>query len=47
MREPKNFSSLLTPEAPPEVERMGLSWLVGAAIATAVLWQFPAGDYIL
>ncbi|MBD2146850.1 M50 family metallopeptidase [Sphaerospermopsis sp. FACHB-1194] len=47
MREPKNFSSLLTQEAPPEVERMGLSWLVGAAIATAVLWQFPAGDYIL
>ncbi|MBD2135557.1 M50 family metallopeptidase [Sphaerospermopsis sp. FACHB-1094] len=47
MREPKNFSSLLTEEAPPEVERMGLSWLVGAAIATAVLWQFPAGDYIL
>lgn len=47
MREPKNFPSLLTQEVPPQVERMGLTWLVGAAIATAVLWQFPAGDYIL
>ncbi|TAF04351.1 MAG: M50 family peptidase [Nostocales cyanobacterium] len=47
MREPKDFQSLLTQTAPPEVQRMGLTWLVGAAIATAILWQFPAGDYIL
>ncbi|MEA5549553.1 M50 family metallopeptidase [Anabaena cylindrica UHCC 0172] len=47
MREPKDFSPFLSQEAPSEVERMGLTWLVGAAIATAVLWQFPAGDYIL
>ncbi|NET01877.1 MAG: M50 family metallopeptidase [Sphaerospermopsis sp. SIO1G1] len=43
----KDFPPFLSQEAPPEFERMGLNWLVGAAIATAVLWQFPAGDYIL
>ncbi|MBD2346540.1 M50 family metallopeptidase [Anabaena subtropica] len=43
----KEFETLLHQEAPAEVERMGLTWLVGAAIATAVLWQFPGGDYIL
>jgi Peptidase M50B-like len=47
MREPKDFASLLAQEAPPEVERMGLTWLVGAAIATTFLWQIPGGDYIL
>jgi hypothetical protein len=48
MREPgKNFENLLPQEAPPEVERMGLTWLIAAAIATVVLWQVPAGDYIL
>jgi Peptidase M50B-like len=48
MREPsKNFESLLTKEAPPVVERMGLTWLIAAAIATALLWQVPGGDYIL
>jgi hypothetical protein len=48
MKEPgKNFETLLSREAPPEVERMGLTWLVAAAIATTVLWQIPAGDYIL
>ncbi|MBE9007974.1 M50 family metallopeptidase [Fortiea sp. LEGE XX443] len=48
MKEPsKNFETLLSAEAPPEVERMGLTWLVAAAIATAVLWQVPGGDYIL
>lgn len=47
MRDKKDFQPFLTQEAPPELERMGLNWLVGAAIATAVLWQFPAGDYIL
>jgi hypothetical protein len=29
------------------VEKMGLSWLIIAAIATVVLWQFPWGNYIL
>lgn len=48
MSQPGNdFETLLHREAPPEVERMGLTWLVGAAIATAVLWQIPGGDYIL
>jgi len=48
MREPgKDFQTLLSREAPPEVERMGLTWLVAAAIATTVLWQIPGGDYIL
>lgn len=48
MREPgKNFANLLPQEAPPEVERMGLTWLIAAAIATIVLWQVPGGDYIL
>lgn len=28
-------------------DRVELSWLIGAAIATVVLWQFPLGDYIL
>ncbi|MBH8562160.1 M50 family metallopeptidase [Nostoc sp. CENA67] len=43
----KDFEPLLTKEAPPEVERMGLTWLTVAAIATILLWQVPAGDYIL
>ncbi|MEH1835449.1 MAG: M50 family metallopeptidase [Nostoc sp.] len=48
MRKPsKNFEPLLTKEAPPVVERMGLTWLVAAAITTALLWQVPGGDYIL
>ncbi|BAZ54225.1 hypothetical protein NIES4103_69100 (plasmid) [Nostoc sp. NIES-4103] len=48
MSEPgKDFEPLLTREAPPEVERMGLTWLMVAAIATILLWQVPAGDYIL
>jgi len=48
MREPsKNFQPLLTREAPLVVERMGLTWLIAAAIATAFLWQLPGGDYIL
>lgn len=48
MSQPGNdFETLLHREAPPEVERMGLTWLVGAAIATAILWQIPGGDYIL
>ncbi|QLE57862.1 M50 family metallopeptidase [Nostoc sp. TCL26-01] len=48
MAEPgKQFDTLLHQEAPPAVERMGLTWLIGAAIATALLWQVPGGDYIL
>lgn len=48
MRKPgKDFANLLSQEAPKEVERMGLTWLITAAIATIVLWQFPGGDYIL
>ncbi|AFZ57760.1 M50 family metallopeptidase [Anabaena cylindrica FACHB-243] len=47
MRQPKDFPPFLSQEAPSEIERMGLTWLVGAAIATAILWQFPGGDYIL
>jgi hypothetical protein len=43
----KDFETLIHREAPPEVERMGLTWLVGAAIATAILWQIPGGNYIL
>lgn len=34
-------------DSPTNVERMGLSWLIAAAVVTAVLWQIPRGDYIL
>jgi hypothetical protein len=48
MREPnKDFQPLIAQEAPPEVESMGLIWLLGAAITTVILWQLPNGDYIL
>ena len=43
----KDFEPLLTKEAPPAVDRMGLTWLIAAAIATILLWQVPAGNYIL
>ncbi|MBW4477698.1 MAG: M50 family metallopeptidase [Tolypothrix brevis GSE-NOS-MK-07-07A] len=43
----KDFEPLLKNEAPAAVDRMGLTWLIAAAIATIVLWQFPTGDYIL
>jgi len=43
----KDFEPLLTKEAPRTVDRMGLTWLIVAAIATIVLWQVPAGNYIL
>ncbi|MEI2580699.1 M50 family metallopeptidase [Scytonema sp. PRP1] len=43
----KDFEPLLTKEAPPAVDRMGLTWLIAAAIATVILWQVPAGNYIL
>lgn len=34
-------------QAPAAVDRMGLAWLIAAAIATTLLWQVPAGNYIL
>lgn len=30
-----------------KMEKMGLKWLIVAAIATVVLWQIPFGNYIL
>lgn len=48
MREPNhNIKSLFTPETPAELEQMGLTWLVAAAIITVVIWQIPIGNYIL
>ena len=48
MREPsKKFKPLFTQETPTEVEQMGLTWLVAAAIVTAIMWQIPIGNYIL
>ncbi|WP_026733981.1 M50 family metallopeptidase [Fischerella sp. PCC 9605] len=41
----KDFEPIFTKEAP--LDRMGFTWLIVAAIATIVLWQLPAGDYIL
>ncbi|MBW4572957.1 MAG: M50 family metallopeptidase [Tolypothrix carrinoi HA7290-LM1] len=43
----KDFEPLLKNEAPSAVDRMGLTWLIAAAFATIVLWQFPIGAYIL
>ena len=43
----KDFEPLLKKEAPSAVDRMGLTWLIAAAIATIVLWQLPIGNYIL
>ncbi|RUT02550.1 peptidase M50 [Dulcicalothrix desertica PCC 7102] len=42
-----NEPLLAKEEAPAVINRMGLKWLIAAAIATAVLWQIPGGDYIL
>jgi hypothetical protein len=48
MREPgKNSPFLFTQETATEVEQMGLTWLVAAAIITAIIWQIPIGNYIL
>ncbi len=30
-----------------QVDRIGIWWLIGAAVATVVLWQIPYGNYIL
>ncbi|MDJ0732787.1 MAG: M50 family metallopeptidase [Nostocaceae cyanobacterium] len=43
----KDFEFLFDNEAPPVIERMGITWLMVAAIVTILLWQVPAGDYIL
>lgn len=32
---------------PPVTDRMGLTWLVGAAVATVFIWQVPFGNLIL
>lgn len=42
-----NFDPLLKNQAPPELEQMGFTWLIAAAIATVLLWQVPWGNYIL
>lgn len=48
MKEPgRDFLPKLTRVAPPVVERMGLTWLITAAVVTTLLWQVPEGDYIL
>ncbi|WP_017653746.1 M50 family metallopeptidase [Fortiea contorta] len=48
MREPgKNLTNLVPQQAPPQLESMGLTWLIAAAIATILLWQIPGGNYIL
>ncbi|MBF2064759.1 MAG: M50 family metallopeptidase [Calothrix sp. C42_A2020_038] len=43
----KPSEPLHSTEAPTVIDRMGLKWLIFAAIATAVLWQIPGGNYIL
>lgn len=43
----KDFEPLLSKEAPKAVERMSLTWLIVAAVATILLWQVPGGDYIV
>lgn len=43
----KQLEDILKTDAPAEMNRMGLSWLIMAGILTAVLWQIPGGDYIL
>ena len=48
MRDPgKNFELLRNTQAPSAIEPMGFSWLMAAALVTVLLWQIPAGDYIL
>jgi hypothetical protein len=44
MKELKNLSTFLQSS---NIEPTGLSWLLGAAVTTAILWQLPMGDYIL
>ena len=48
MKESKNnFGFSQDSQIPSTLEKMGLKCLIGAAVATAVLWQVPGGDYIL
>lgn len=37
----------LSTSSRPSRDSVGMGWLIGAAIATIVLWQFPIGNYIL
>jgi hypothetical protein len=39
----KSFESRLNSQ----IDRIGIWWLIGAAVATVVLWQVPYGDYVL
>lgn len=47
MSSPWNENDSLKTEPMPLAGQMGLTWLIGAAVATALLWQVPFGDYIL
>lgn len=48
MKESKKYLEYLhSSQAPSFVGRMGFTWLIAAAFITIVLWQVPAGDYIL
>ena len=47
MNSPGNDHGSLKLDQMPPVGQMGLTWLIGAAIATAMLWQMPLGNYIL
>ncbi len=38
---------LLSDRLSEKTERVGLIWLVAAAIATSLIWQLPIGNYIL
>lgn len=47
MKESGTNFEWLKNQAPSNVERMGLTWLIAAAVASSLLWQVPSGDYIL
>lgn len=47
MSDRHRFDSSFKTETPSTVEKMGLTWLVAAAITTVILWQVPIGSYIL
>ncbi|MDJ0694067.1 M50 family metallopeptidase [Mastigocoleus sp. MO_188.B34] len=48
MKESKKYLEYLySSQAPSVVSRMGFTWLIAAAFVTIILWQIPAGDYIL
>ncbi|MEO0968001.1 MAG: M50 family metallopeptidase [Cyanobacteria bacterium J06639_18] len=43
----KYLEYLYSSQTPSVVSRMGFTWLIAAAFVTIILWQIPAGDYIL